>query len=99
MPCLLLVLALLVPRAAIVLVFLFTPWFDQVFATWFWPLLGLIFLPYSTLAYTAAVLNTGGTITPGWLVVMVVAVLADLGHWGGGYHSHRRRHKVIVLEP
>ncbi len=95
MGCIFVVVALLVPRAAIVVLFLFTPWLEAAFRTWLWPVLGLIFLPYTTLAYTLAVVNTGGALTPGWLVVMLIAVLADLGHWGGGYHVHRRRTIVI----
>jgi hypothetical protein len=49
------------------------------------------------LAYMAAVLNTGaGAITPGWLVLIIIAVVADLSHWGGGYRFHR--HRVITVE-
>jgi len=95
MGCLLALLALLLPRVAIVVIFLFTRWLHVAFASWIWPLLGFIFLPYTTLAYTAAVLNTAGGITPGWLALIIVAVLADLAHWGGGYRSHRRRILVV----
>jgi len=63
---------------------------------WLWPVLGFVFLPYTTLAYMWPVLNTGGPITPGWLSLIIIAALADLGHWGGGYRTHRRR--VIVIE-
>lgn len=91
MPCLAILLALLVPRVAMVLIFLFTRWFEAAFATWLWPLLGFIFLPYTTLAYMLAVLNTGGVITLGWLVLIIVAVLVDISHFGGGYRVRGRR--------
>lgn len=94
MGCLLILLALLVPRIAMVLIFLFTPWFEMVFSTWLWPILGLIFLPYTTLAYMLAVLNTGGVLTPGWLILIVVAAAVDIAHWGGGVRGRRR---VIVV--
>jgi hypothetical protein len=91
MPCLLVILALLLPRVVMVLIFLLTPWFQRVFNIWLLPVLGFVLLPYTTLAYLWAVLNTGGPITPGWLILIVIAALADLGHWGSGYRSHRRR--------
>lgn len=90
MGCLLILVGLLLPRAAIVLIWLFTDWLHAVFDVWLWPLLGFIFLPYTTLAYVAAMLNTGGTITLGWLILIIVAVLADVAHWGGGYRTRRR---------
>ena len=94
MGCILVVLALLVPRVVMVAIFLLTSWFGKAFETWVWPVLGFLFMPYTTLAYMAAVLNTGpGAITPGWLVLIVIAVLADVGHWGGGYRYRRRRGK------
>jgi hypothetical protein len=86
--CLFVVLALLVPRVAMVVVFFFTDWFGRTFDTWLLPLLGFIFLPYTTLAYMGAMLNAGG-ITLGWLVIIILAVLADVGHWGGGGYTHR----------
>jgi len=95
MGCVLFALALLAPRVAMVLIFLLTRWFQDAFGTWLWPVLGFIFLPYTTLAYTAAVLNTGGAITPGWLVLIVIAAIVDLGHWGGGYRSRRRRAPIL----
>lgn len=91
MGCFIVLFALLLPRAAMVLIFLFTTWFQQVFATWLLPILGFIFLPYTTLAYTAAVLNTGGSITLGWGILIIIAVIADVGHWGGGYRWRRVR--------
>lgn len=95
MGCLLVLLALLAPRVTIVVIFLFTRWLHAAFGTWIWPLLGLIFLPYTTLAYTAGAVNTGGALTPGWIVLIVVGVLADLAHWHGGYRTHRKR--VVVV--
>lgn len=95
MGCLLVFLALLLPRVAIVVIFLFTRWLHAAFATWLWPVLGFVFLPYATLAYTAAVVNTGGRITLGWLLLIILAVLVDIAHWGGGYRA--RRKKVVIV--
>jgi len=86
----------LVPRVAMVLIFLLTQWYEAVFTNGLWPVLGFVFLPYTTLAYMLVVLNTGGPITLGWLVLILVAIVADIAHWGGGYRTHRRR--VIVVK-
>lgn len=96
MGCLFVILALMVPRVAMLLMFFLTRWFEIVFTNWLWPVLGFVFLPYTTLAYMAAILNTGGTLTPGWLVLIIVAIMADMAHWGGGYRTHRRR--VVVVK-
>ena len=54
MPCLFALIAVLSPRLAVLLLWLFTPWVDKAFAGFFLPLLGLIFLPWTTLAYVIA---------------------------------------------
>jgi len=91
MGCLLVLLALLLPRVTMVVIFLFTRWFQAAFDTWIWPVVGFLFMPYTTLAYMAAVLNTPGPMSPGWIILIVLAVLVDVGHWSGGYRTRRRR--------
>jgi hypothetical protein len=90
MPCLLVLLAMLVPRVVIVFIWLLTDWFGQVFHGALLPLLGFFFLPYTTLAYLAAI-HYGGGVTDWWLVLLIVAVIADMGHWGSGARVRRRR--------
>lgn len=90
MGCLLVLLALMLPRVAMIVIFLFTPWFEEAFSFWVWPVLGFLFLPYTTLAYTAAVLNSAGPMNPWWFILIGLAVLADLLHWSKGYTSRRR---------
>ena len=85
MGCLLIMLAVVVSRLMMIFILLLTGWFGMVFKSSVWPVLGFIFMSYATPAQMAAVLNTGGSISPGWLVVFIMAVLADIGHWGGGY--------------
>jgi hypothetical protein len=91
MPCLFGCLALFFPRVAIILIWLFSDYLGRAYETLLWPLLGFLFLPLTTLAYAWAV-NTNGTVTGVYLVVVVVAVLIDLGWLGGGAHGGRRRY-------
>jgi hypothetical protein len=83
-------LALAMPRLALALVFLFSNYLGRAYDTMIWPLLGFFFMPLTTLAYAWAV-NTHGTVTGIYLVVVVIAVLMDLGLIGGSGASARRR--------
>jgi hypothetical protein len=39
-------------------------------------------MPYTTLAYMVAMIYSGHNITNGWIVLIVVAVILDLGGQG-----------------
>ncbi len=90
MPCLIALFALFVPRITLALVFLFSDYLHRAYETAIWPVLGFLFMPLSTLAYAFAV-NSNGTVTGLYLVVVVVAVLMDLGCVGGGARCGRRK--------
>ncbi|HSF18071.1 MAG TPA: hypothetical protein VLK65_21220 [Vicinamibacteria bacterium] len=83
-------LALLFPRIALVAVFLASNYLGRAYETVLWPVLGFFFMPLTTLAYAWAV-NTNGTVTGIYLVVVVVAVLMDLGTTGKGASEGRKR--------
>lgn len=89
MPCLVGCLAFFAPRVALVLVLLTSDYLHRAFSRNLWPCLGFVFLPTTTLAYAFAV-NTAGSVTGGYLVLVVVAVLIDLGVVGGGARGARR---------
>ena len=91
MGCIFAVLALAVPRVLMVLAFLLTDWFGRAFVTRLWPFLGFVFMPYTTLAYMAAMLNNNHTLSGGCLAIFIVAIVVDAGHWGGGGLKYRRR--------
>jgi len=89
MPVLLLLLGLLAPRVILCLA-----WcggvFNDVWSSFLWPLLGFIFLPYTTLAYGLS--HAYGDGVEGiWLVVFIVAVLMDFGTHGSSASKSRRR--------
>jgi hypothetical protein len=82
-------LALATPRFAIVLVVIFSDFIGHAYETTIWPLLGFVFMPLTTLAYAWAI-NSHGSVEGVPLVVVVVAVLLDLGLIGGSARSRRR---------
>jgi hypothetical protein len=88
--CLILAIALLGPRIAIFLLAIFTSFFERGFDGLLLPVLGFIFLPFTTLAYAWAI-NTRGEVAGFPAVLLVVAVLADLGGFSGGEYERRRR--------
>ena len=90
MPCLVGCLALVAPRLAIVLVWLFGEYLGRAYETTIWPVLGFLFMPVTTLAYAWAI-NANGSVAGPYLVVVVMAVLMDLGLLGGGEAARRRR--------
>lgn len=57
------------------------------FPAWVWTLLGVIFLPWTTLAYLF--LFSGGIVGYEW-IVLGIALFFDLAGHGGSYH-HRNR--------
>ena len=75
--CLLFLLALLAPRVAFALMWIFGNSVDRAFGSFFWPLLLLIFLPWTGIMYT--LLWTSGNSVEGaeWIVV-AAAVALDL---------------------
>lgn len=89
MPCLIGCLALSMPRLAIVFVVIFSDFIGRAYDTVLWPLLGFVFMPLTTLVYAWAI-NSRGSVDGIHLVVLVVAVLMDLGVIGG---SSRARHR------
>jgi hypothetical protein len=91
MGCLLPIVAIFVPRVVMFFIFLLTNWFTQAYQTTIWPLLGFLFMPYTTLAYMAAMLNNNHQLSGAWIVLVVVAVFFDLG--GQGHSSRRVRNR------
>lgn len=87
--CLVFLIALAFPRAAIILLALFSTWFRGVFDTLLIPILGFIFLPYTTLAYSLVVKVWDGNWGFWPVVFTCLAILLDLGVVGAG--SRRRR--------
>jgi len=89
MPCLVALLAYFAPRFAIVLVVLFSDYLGTAYDTLLVPFLGFFFAPLTTLAYAWA-LHSRGSVEGFALVVVVLAVLADLGLIGRAAKGRKR---------
>ena len=78
MPLLIIILALLIPRVTIALLWLLTNWFQGLFNTALWPVLGFIFLPTTLLWYSGVQRWFNGE----WGIIpiagIVVALIIDI---------------------
>ena len=87
--CLFALLAASAPRLALVLMWLFTDWIGRAFqGSFIVPLLGFLFLPFTTVIYV--LVSPGGLSTLDF-IFLAVGVLVDLGSYGGGAVGRRRR--------
>jgi hypothetical protein len=89
MPCLVALLALLSPRLAIFVLFLFTDILSESMGSWLVPLIGFFVLPWTTLGY-ALMWWLGGDGVMGfeWFIV-ILAFVVDLGSYVSGFRARR----------
>jgi hypothetical protein len=88
MCCVLALLAFLGPRLVIFLLWLFTNYLTRAFDAVLLPLLGFLFLPWTTIAWAIAQNEFGGVSGVGLLIV-ALGFLADVGVIGGGARGRR----------
>jgi hypothetical protein len=79
MGCLLPIFGLICPRVVMIAIFIATNWFSRGFQTVIWPLVGFFLMPYTTLMYLWASIQTDHNVSGGWIVGIVIAVILDLG--------------------
>jgi hypothetical protein len=87
--CAILLIGLIGPRLAIILIAFFSDYLGRAYDSFLIPLLGWIFLPWTTLAYAWAI-NSRGEVAGLQAVMVVIAVLIDLGVIGGGAAKRKR---------
>jgi ABC-type Na+ efflux pump permease subunit len=83
-----LIFALLSPRLALFVLFLFSDLLSRAFDSWIVPLLGFFLLPWTTLAYAAMWTSSDGVKGFEWFIV-VLAFLIDIGAFAGGGRRQR----------
>jgi hypothetical protein len=92
MGCLFLMFAGVFPRVGTLLIWLARPvYFNQAFGnTIIWPILGIVFLPFTTLMYVI-LWGPNGNLT-GWdWLWLILAVVIDVSHYGASAYSNRNR--------
>jgi hypothetical protein len=91
MPCLVVLLALISPRLALVAMWLFSDILGDAYDSWIVPLLGFFVLPWTTLAY-AGMWSAGTNVVHGfeWFIVGF-AFVVDVGSYAGGRSSSAKR--------
>lgn len=96
--CLIGLLAFFLPRVAIILLLIFSTWIGDAFKALsspfnglLLPILGLIFTPYTLLAYCLSWHQTSGNVGGLWLILIGVALLFDLGVIGQGSKARKKR--------
>ena len=88
MPLLLVLVALFTPRIAIALLWVLSTWFDGLFTSSLWPVLGFVFLPTTLLWYTVVLHWFGGVWSPWTIVGLIIALIIDV--------SPAREHRRFV---
>jgi hypothetical protein len=82
MGCLLVLFSAFAPRLVVLFAWIARPtYFDAVFDSWIFPLLGLVFLPFTTLMWLFLGAPPEGVDGLDWLWI-VLAVILDLGNYG-----------------
>lgn len=92
MCCLISSLFLLGPRITVVIWWLLNPArFVSIYDYFLWPILGILLLPWTTLAWTFLALpGRGGVVGLDWIII-VIAVIADISTYVGGVFGNRDR--------
>jgi hypothetical protein len=90
MPCLFLILVLAFPRIVLLVMFFISDYLTRAYHNLLVPVIGFIFLPLTTLAY-AWMVNSHLPLEGVNLIILVLAIVIDLGGIGGGEWHRRRR--------
>jgi len=89
--CLFAIAATFFPRLVLLFVWLFTPLVNRAFHyTLILPLLGIIFLPFTTLMYVLVYNPVVGVTGWGWFLV-ILGLLLDISSYTSSAYSNRNR--------
>jgi len=94
--CIFAVFASFVPRIALLFMWIFTDLVTRAFDFFLWPLLGIVFLPFTTIMYCLVYTPGHGVTGLEWIWVGL-GVLLDLSSYGSGGYSRRGRSEAEVV--
>jgi hypothetical protein len=102
MPCFLAILAMFFPRLVIALLAIFSDYIGRGLSSTGYPvilgILGFLFMPFTLLAYVLAI-NRAGSVSGLYLIVLIIAVLLDLGVVGATARPRKKRTVVRTYRP
>jgi hypothetical protein len=78
MPILITLVSVFFPRLVVLFLWFLTGWFQGLFDTFVWPILGFLFAPYTLLWYSVVHHWFGGTWGGVPIFVLIIAVIFDL---------------------
>ena len=87
--CLVAFTASFAPRLILILAWIFSPRWNVVFDNWLMPLLGIIFLPYTTIMYLLAWSPGVGIAGWDWMWI-IMGVLLDIWKWSAVAQNRRQ---------
>jgi len=87
--CLALLLSAISPRLALAVVWIFTEWVSDAFTTWIVPLIGLIFLPWTTLFWVLTFQLTGSFGVAVFVAIFFGMILDASTYAGSAYNKDR----------
>jgi hypothetical protein len=90
MGCLVVLLAVISPRLALFVTWLFSNVLDRAFEDWWVPLLGFFLLPWTTLAYAYMWVAGRNEVTGFEWFIVVLAFLVDISSWSQSGRLQRR---------
>ena len=90
MGCFVVLFALISPRLALFVVWLFTDLLSRAYDAWIVPLIGFFLLPWTTLVYALAWNADPHHLTVFEWLLVAVAFLLDLGSYGFGQRVRSR---------
>lgn len=78
MGCLFLVMIIVSPRLAMLFIWLVSDWVDRAFNGWLIPVLGIIFLPWTTVLYTVGYIASGDATAPWGIFGIILGLFLDI---------------------
>ncbi len=93
--CLIVLAALFSPRFAIVLLWLFTDRMTRAYENGLVPVLGFVFLPWTTFLY-GLIQGSGGSVGPLGVIAIIIGLMVDLTTLVGAFGQRRARAERLL---
>jgi hypothetical protein len=92
--CLFLAMIIISPRLAMVFIWLASDWEARAFNGWLVPLLGIIFLPWTTVLYTVGYIASGDAAAPWGIFGIILGLFLDIALHARSVTMGRARYRT-----